>query len=299
MQLQMTAPLDIGLEQSDALLGGQDDIFDLQDAEKKIGKKKSVAKLVGELDDGSDSDDAASIPEGPLDSEEDEERVAGLEAELDGLYDAYRERLSERDAKYKARQARKPHEKEEWTGFGSDNSDEDEEDENDSEGGWDRMERAKYEEGSDISSDDESDEDSDIDSRKKPKSILRKRKLDDAVNPPTKKRLVSDLGTNESRSTKVWFDQDVFKDINIDDIEEDEEEEDDDEEDSSDSSEEDSSDLESVGEEEQDVCSFHYSTAKLKVLIDFQRMTILKSCLKIMVTMMLKCGMLKGRTKTK
>ena len=252
----MTAPLDIGLEQSDALLGGQDDIFDLQDAEKKIGKKKSVAKLVGELDDGSDSDDAASIPEGPLDSEEDEERVAGLEAELDGLYDAYRERLSERDAKYKARQARKPHEKEEWTGFGSDNSDEDEEDENDSEGGWDRMERAKYEEGSDISSDDESDEDSDIDSRKKPKSILRKRKLDDAVNPPTKKRLVSDLGTNESRSTKVWFDQDVFKDINIDDIEEDEEEEDDDEEDSSDSSEEDSSDLESVGEEEQDVCSF-------------------------------------------
>ena len=43
MQLQMTAPIDIGLEQQDAALAsGQDDFFDLQGAEKGMKKKKVV-----------------------------------------------------------------------------------------------------------------------------------------------------------------------------------------------------------------------------------------------------------------
>src|SRR5882762_2555385 len=49
MQLQMTAPMDIGMEQHDASLGfGQDDVFDLTGAEKGMRKKGGVTKLVGD-----------------------------------------------------------------------------------------------------------------------------------------------------------------------------------------------------------------------------------------------------------
>jgi AdoMet-dependent rRNA methyltransferase SPB1 len=48
MQLQMTAPMDIGMEQHDASLGyGQDDVFDLTGAERGMKKKGGVANFTG------------------------------------------------------------------------------------------------------------------------------------------------------------------------------------------------------------------------------------------------------------
>ncbi|KAI5124633.1 hypothetical protein M0805_004242 [Coniferiporia weirii] len=235
MQLQMTAPLDIGLEQNDATLGlGQEDVFDLQFAEKKIGKKRSVAGLVGDLDDDADSDDERRGENSEDDEEEagsgeDDARIVGLEAELDGLYDAYRERMNERDAKFMAKEARKHKEKDEWHGIGTGAKDsDDEEGSSDGEdGGWERMEKAKGAEDIDSSSDSSSDE-GDLNEVNEDVRRGSKRKLANATSPPAKKtRLVSKLdGGKVSWSAQLWFDQDVFKGVGIDDIEDDDENED-------------------------------------------------------------------------
>ena len=60
MQLQMTAPLDIGLEFQDQALGlGQDDILDLEMSKKQLGKRKTYVDLVNLVDDkdGFESDE--------------------------------------------------------------------------------------------------------------------------------------------------------------------------------------------------------------------------------------------------
>ena len=50
--------------------------------------------------------------------EEKERKIAELENELDGLYDSYQERLKERDAKYRVKEARrKDKEREEWHAY--------------------------------------------------------------------------------------------------------------------------------------------------------------------------------------
>lgn len=227
MQLQMTAPLDIGLEQSDAALGGQGDIFDLGLAEKTAGKKGSVAKLVGELDGGSDDSDE-DVDGSAMDEEDgkdEEARIAGLENELDGLYVAYKERLTERDSKAKAREARKNKDRDEWAGFGEKDSDEGSDGE--SEGGWDVIQRAKNAVDVGDSSDSDSDEDEDEHSENESKKRGTKRKLAKASSPPAKKKkLISNLAATieTSTKTKLWFDQDIFKGAEIEDIEEDEEE---------------------------------------------------------------------------
>ncbi|KAL5518879.1 SPB1 [Sanghuangporus vaninii] len=232
MQLQMTAPLDIGLEQSDANLGlGQDDVFDLQDTEKRIRKGRSASGLLGQMDDehgGNDSRPEQSVKSvKESDVEDDEEgRIAGLEADLDDLYDAYKDRLNERDSKAKAREARKGKEKEEWHGFAVNEDDDDEEEEEASEGerGWDAMERAKLDNGESTSSDDDSD--SDVESVREPVAKTKKRQLGVVTEPPAKKtKLISKSnGSSTSRSAQIWFDQDIFKGVNIDDIEDDEQE---------------------------------------------------------------------------
>ncbi|KAL5495199.1 SPB1 [Sanghuangporus weigelae] len=227
MQLQMTAPLDIGLEQSDANLGlGQDDVFDLQDTEKRIRKGRSVSGLLGQMDDEvgrNDSRPEQNVKES--DAEDDGEgRIPGLEADLDDLYDAYKDRLNERDAKAKAREARKGKEEEEWHGFGA--NEEEDEDDSDSEGvrGWDAMERAKLESGESSSSDDDSD--SDAESIRKPMVKTKKRQLGVVIEPPAKKTKLASKpnGSSTSRSAQIWFDQDIFKGVNIDDMEDDEQE---------------------------------------------------------------------------
>lgn len=227
MQLQMTAPLDIGLEQSDAALGGQGDIFDLGLAEKTAGKKGSVAKLVGELDEGSDDSDeeADGSAMDEVDGKDEEARIAGLENELDGLYVAYKERLTERDSKAKAREARKNKDRDEWAGFGEKDSDEGSDGE--SEGGWDVIQRAKNAVDVGDSSDGDSDEGEDEQSENESKKRGTKRKLAKASSPPAKKKkLISNLAETigTSTKTKLWFDQDIFKGAEIEDIEDDEEE---------------------------------------------------------------------------
>ncbi len=84
------------------------------------------------------------------------DEVEDLEADLDDLYETYKERRNERDAKFKAKEARsKNKNREEWSGFKADKSDEESGSE-DEVGGWDEMEAAKA--AGDSSSDSDSEE---------------------------------------------------------------------------------------------------------------------------------------------
>ncbi|KAI0830634.1 Spb1 C-terminal domain-containing protein [Trametes gibbosa] len=226
MQLRMTAPLDIGLEQNDDALRGHVDIFELDDA-KALRGKRSGAGYDDDSDEGSDDDGAGSDDE-ILDSEEERERkVAGLEEELDGMYDAYQEHLKERDAKFKVKEARKNNKaREEWGGLSK--GDEQEDSDNEA-GGWDRIQRAKARMGEDSSDDDSSDAESDED---KPVAG-KKRRADGPVPSGSKTKKARTAGKTDepaipaplSRSAELWFKQDMFSGAGaeVDDDEEDEE----------------------------------------------------------------------------
>ncbi|KAF8168000.1 FtsJ-domain-containing protein [Crassisporium funariophilum] len=242
MQLQMTAPLDIGLEQQDAALGlGQDDIFDLGRTEEDLRKNTGSRFLThGDDDIALESDDenadgGEDDQEGALDSEEEKERrLEGLEAELDGLYDAYQVRMRERDAKFKVNEARRKNaEREEWGGIKDEDSDDASESED---GGWDRLQEAKLDDGGSSSGD----SDDDSETEEAPSIPTRKRGRADDVARTDKKRprLITKLqepktAASTSAAARVWFAQDMFSGIDgldkIDDDEEEEEEESDEE----------------------------------------------------------------------
>ena len=221
MQLQMTAPMDIGMEQHDDSLGfGQEDVFDLTGVEKGLRKQGGAAMLVGDEDmpesdesaaDDSDGDEGDEI----LDPDEERERkVAGLEVDLDGMYDIYQERMRERDAKFKVKEARKKSgQLEEWNGIQEKDSD-DEDSDNTEEGGWEKMEEAKAKAGDESSSDESDDGDDDEGA-----TLGQKRRGNEPVPPsPKRAKLLTNLepprsAAQTSRAAQVWFSQDFFADM--------------------------------------------------------------------------------------
>jgi len=221
MQLQMTAPLDIGLDQHDASLGlGQDDIFDLGGAETGLRQQGGISRLIGEdrdiLVDSDEEDEEIQGEESDevLDSEEErEKKMELLEAELDGLYDAYQDRLRERDMKFRVNESRKKNaEREEWHGIQETNSD-DMEDESNEEGGWDKMEQVKKNIGG--SSSDESDDDERVERIAEGRKRRHTEVPDHSFKPSKRLRLVTKLEEPKTNITitqaaQVWFSQDVF-----------------------------------------------------------------------------------------
>lgn len=221
MQLQMTAPLDIGLEQSDPTLGlGQEDMFDLGHTEEDLRKTRKTKLRMDDDGDAvleSSDEEAEEEDDEPLDSEEErEKKLTGLEAELDGMYDAYQGRLRERDAKYKVQEARRKNkEREEWGGIrarGSDVEDSDAEnsDDENEEGGWEKMQQAKLDDGS--SSDGDS---SDEDEAPRPSTSQKRSRTDKDSGPKDKKRQrlqaeSSNVKPASSAAAKLWFAQDLF-----------------------------------------------------------------------------------------
>ncbi|TFY56417.1 hypothetical protein EVJ58_g7656 [Rhodofomes roseus] len=226
MQLQMTAPLDIGLEQTDATLSlGQDDVFDLDNAAKALKRKGGAARLAEE--DDAESDEASTEEDEDedvaLDSDEEEERkVADLEAQLDGLYDAYQDHLRERDAKYKVKEARKnAKHREEWGGIKEKGSDDESDEESDEEGGWDKFEAAKERAGEDSSSDGDSSDEED-NAQATSLAPVKKRRISGDAPSDTRSRKKARLAEAPSatgplsRAAQVWFSQDCFAGADID-----------------------------------------------------------------------------------
>ena len=129
MQLNMTAPMDIGLEQAGP--DGADAMFALRDVDRvgAVGKiaKGKMGMIIKTSDGNGDQADPIhrdSDSESQSDSAEDD-----LERELDTMYEEYQAYKSEADSKFRARKARKDHEDGEWHGISASNSDNDDDDE--------------------------------------------------------------------------------------------------------------------------------------------------------------------------
>lgn len=224
MQLQMTAPLDIGLDQNDTALNGPD-VFDLESAERDLPDGQSVERAVGELDDALSDMEEEEREEDTADSDSEEVNIDHLETELDGLYEAYKERMNEKSAKFRIKEERSKHkDRDEWQGIREENSDEESGEESE-EGGYDRMMEAKEDEGnSDSDSDSESEDDS-----VPPARDSKKRKIAEVATGKTAKRtrLISGLSEPKPNGTsQLWFKQDIFKELNVDDISDDDEQSD-------------------------------------------------------------------------
>jgi AdoMet-dependent rRNA methyltransferase SPB1 len=191
MQLNMVAPMDIGMEEAGPM--GEGAMFSLKkidrtDAMKRLnrGKMSNIAQSNQKKDQDSGLGSSADT-----DSEEDDEQDR-LDRELDSMYDSFRERKAEADAKYRAKKAREEHKDDEWEGVSADEKDED---------------------GNESSDLDEEDDSS-----------------DDDEEGPAAKGLLTDLDDAPgdsalSKRAAAFFSQDIFKGIAGDEPEEEEDEE--------------------------------------------------------------------------
>lgn len=111
MQMNMTTPHDIGNEQQ-AGASGEDAMFALNAVDKSGAGNKFAAGRMHSMVAKPEPEEQPSE-----DEIEDEDEGDGLEEQLDQMYQQYRERRSEIDAKYRAKKARKEHHDEDFEGF--------------------------------------------------------------------------------------------------------------------------------------------------------------------------------------
>jgi AdoMet-dependent rRNA methyltransferase SPB1 len=167
MQLKMTAPMDIGLDQQDlSLRTGQEDIFDIDTKDsnlrRTLRRKLVIDDEVGDIVVSSEDEAEYGMEDRgetmAQSGDENEQNLADLEAELDDMYEAYQDRLRERDAKYMVRAARNL-KMDEWHGIESrDSGFESDGEEEIQNGGWDRMQKAKLQDSDTDDSSSESEE---------------------------------------------------------------------------------------------------------------------------------------------
>ncbi|KAI1452152.1 AdoMet-dependent rRNA methyltransferase spb-1 [Annulohypoxylon moriforme] len=177
MQLHMVAPMDIGMEQDGP--AGHDSMFALKPIDKNGAVNKIAKGKMAIINEAKKDKDSGIGSSGDTDEEEDEEEDR-LERELDGMYDQYRERKAESDAKYRAKKARKEHDDGEWEGVSADEQ------------------QSSDDEGLEV--DEDSSDDSDEDEA--PSKPL----LTDLDNQPAASGGLSKRASN-------FFSQDIFKDI--------------------------------------------------------------------------------------
>ncbi|PWN95510.1 FtsJ-domain-containing protein [Tilletiopsis washingtonensis] len=227
MQLQMTTPMDVGQDIVDeTLVGGADDMFDLTHG-------PSRPRTAEDSDTDSEEEDEV------LDSDAEEQRkLARLEGDLDAAYDTYRQRMSERDAKWRAKEARRLDEnRDEWHGFSAPvrdgRDDAEDSDGGSSVGGYDDVVTKRKLQEETFDTDDEEDEEDDRADRAAVAAVTRKagsaskRKAraeesdsdDDIAEPIDTSGLVASLESRgerdqrQSREAAIWFDNPLFKGV--------------------------------------------------------------------------------------
>ncbi|CEP16715.1 hypothetical protein [Parasitella parasitica] len=248
MQLNMIIPTDIALEDGGV---ADEEVFNI----KKISKDDSLAKLhAGDMsmaDEFAEDDDTNDIKvdknlrgrvremdmemDEDMDSDEDYDR--DLEQQMDEAYSRYKQSRAERDAKFRAKQARD--EDDEWNGFDDKKRKNENRDKT-----FDSDSESSSSESSNSESDDD-DDDSDSDSgdentthKVAKTSAPKEKKLKIATK--SSNSLMNDLGEKAALSKKtanglttaasMFFDQDIFQDVALDELVEDEKESSDDEE---------------------------------------------------------------------
>ena len=268
MQLQMTTPMDIGMDVMDDQLGsGNGDIFEIGSGER-VSKKALMQQA-----DLSEEESDTIVSSHADDDDDPEARAKRLDAEMDALYDEFKQKQSERDAKFRAKEARlKDAKNDSWHGI-KDDDDEDEEDDDanlsdESEGGYDLVQRRKEQEETFDTDDEEDEEDERLERQAMQQSKKRKRDETHAISAhldaddpapgvkPSKRSLVNSLvsdaavSAEQSREASIWFDNPLFKDLDLEAPAADDEQPDDQDED--DDAWEEASDDEAVDSEEED-----------------------------------------------
>jgi AdoMet-dependent rRNA methyltransferase SPB1 len=118
LQMHMTTPFDIGLEQVGP--NGDGAMFNLKSAEKA---KSATAIASGIMDVSDDESEDSDEADQGVDSDDDEDGDK-LNSELDLLYENYQQRKEDNDAKQRAKRARKEREADDFEGFsGSESED--------------------------------------------------------------------------------------------------------------------------------------------------------------------------------
>ncbi|KAF3359305.1 AdoMet-dependent rRNA methyltransferase SPB1 like protein [Verticillium longisporum] len=115
MQMNMMAPMDIGMEQDGPM--GADSMFRLKIVDK-AGAANKIAQGRMAIPREAEQKDSGIGSSGETDDETDDEEDR-LEEELDGMYQQYKEKKAEADAKYRAKRAREEH-NDEFEGFSGD-----------------------------------------------------------------------------------------------------------------------------------------------------------------------------------
>ncbi|KAJ5558536.1 Ribosomal RNA methyltransferase Spb1 C-terminal [Penicillium sp. DV-2018c] len=127
MQMNMTTPMDIGMEQLG--MGGDDTTFSL----RRVDRENARDAVVHARDLPAESESEEEVESGSEESDDEEDR---LERELDAMYEQYTGRKEDKDSKLRAKKTRKQYEADEWEGFSdkekADSDDEEEEEEEDS-----------------------------------------------------------------------------------------------------------------------------------------------------------------------
>ncbi|KAL0466988.1 AdoMet-dependent rRNA methyltransferase [Neurospora intermedia] len=116
MQMNMTAPMDIGMEQEGPR--GEGAMFRLKTIDQNAALNKIAKGKMAVIKETEKPKDYDFGSDGETD--ESDEEADRLEEELDNLYDQYRERKAAADAKYRAKKARKENGDDEWEGVSGD-----------------------------------------------------------------------------------------------------------------------------------------------------------------------------------
>ncbi|KAF5673216.1 SPB1-like protein [Fusarium circinatum] len=122
MQLNMAVPFDIGLEESGPI--GEGAMFSLKKVDKTDAMRRlNRGKMIVPTQAAQKEADSGLGSSGETDDESDPEEDR-LERELESMYDQYKERKAEVDAKYRAKKARKNFGDDEWDGLSGEEADE-------------------------------------------------------------------------------------------------------------------------------------------------------------------------------
>ncbi|KAM0443763.1 hypothetical protein ACHAO4_010423 [Trichoderma viride] len=117
MQLNMMAPMDIGMEESGPQ--GEGAMFSLKRMDKTNGMNRFTRGKMAVVSNSkvSNPDETLAATADPVESDSEED---DLEKDLDAMYEQYRERKLETDTKYRAKKVRKEHGDDEWEGLSAD-----------------------------------------------------------------------------------------------------------------------------------------------------------------------------------
>ncbi|CDR41222.1 CYFA0S06e04236g1_1 [Cyberlindnera fabianii] len=191
MQMNMLTPMDIGIEAGES---GRESLFNLKTAEKtgQLGDlAKGKRRMIFDKEELAVDNDIHIASDAEADSDEEFDDLAG---QLDGMYNAYQERRSERDAKFRAKKARGDADDEKWDGIQDKKSDDESEEE-----AKDYQEESE----SDLDSDDDEAINNLIAKLKSEKAGVLSKKADMLFNDPIFAGVEAELSAPASKKTQT------------------------------------------------------------------------------------------------